>query len=226
MKAKYYCYVLMALTLNAVAQNANSVSNQGSRENFLYTYVSDASNTDATGSPYINEAYMPAKVTGFDGLAPPIRYNAEKDEMEFLKDGKKYYIIKQDSVEINFYSKKYKYLNYQDKKEEKYGYLVVLVYDVKQTYSLYKKEKITLVPRVEAKSGYDEARPANYRKEEDKFYIAFSNKIIAMPNKKKELLALVPNQVEAIESYLKANKVSFDNESHLIELVKFMNTLK
>ena len=90
---------------------------------------------------------------------------------------------------------------------------------------MYKKEKVVYVPKSEAVSGYDEDKPARYKKEDDKFYILITDSIIFMPKKKKELLAFFPNNVKEIESFMKTNKTSLEDENNLIDLVN-LNTLK
>ena len=192
----------------------------------LLSYEIKTGVEDVNGTPYINDTFMPAKVIGASEISALMRYNAEKDEMEFTKDGRNFHLYKSDSLEIKMVNATYKYLQYETNKSIKNGYLVVLVERGKDKYSLYKKETITLVPKTEAKSSYDQPTKAHYRRDDDKFYITVSDKIVAMPRKKKELLALLPNNTADIENYLKSNKVAFDDERDLINLVKFMNTLK
>ena len=45
------------------------------------------------------------------------------------------------------------------------------------------------------------------------------------PKKKSELLKLFPNNQVSIESFLTDKKISFSQESNLIELIDFLNTL-
>lgn len=218
MKFKYCSYIVLFLSFCGVAQEMTGT---------LISYeLVPTLVEDIKGTPYVNSIFLPAKVIGVSEVAALVRYNAQKDEMEFIKDGRNFHLYKSDSLEVKLFNTSYKYLQYESNKSVKNGYLVVLLERGKEKHSLYKKETITLVPKSLPKSSYDQATNAYYRKETDKFYITVSDKIVAMPKKKKELLTLVPNNSSEIESYLKENKVAFDNEKNLIDLVKFMNTLK
>ncbi len=217
MKLKNCCLLFLFFTFSVVAQQTGT---------FL-TYEITPSVEDVDGSPYINSVFLPAKVIGVTEISGLMRYNAEKDEMEFTKEGRNYHLYKSDSLEIRMVNTTYRYLQYETSKSMKNGYLVVLLERGKENkHSLYKKQAITLVPKAQPKSSYDQPKKAHYRIEEDKFFISVSDRIVPMPKKKKELLALTPNNTAEIESYLKTNKVNFEDEKNLIDLVKFMNTLK
>lgn len=219
MKSKFCYYLLLLVSLNAMSQSQTYVDNNGSL-NFLP--VSE-SKQNIDGSPYINDAYLPATIEGYKGVTLPIRYNAQKDEMEFLRENKKFHVAKSDSLEVKILNKLYKYLEYQTKTDKEQGFLVVV--NEGKNYSLYRKEKIVLVQASSSSGAYAMDSNAYYRKTDDKFYLSVPGKIIFMPGKKKELIALFPDKSAQIEEYVKKNKVSFDKENDLIGLVNFLNTL-
>lgn len=215
----------MLFCLSVFSQNTNLTINHST--NFLFLNNEAKNSADGIeGSPYIVDEFLPSEVVGYSGVTPPIRYNAAKDEMEYMKDGRKYYVTKKDSIEIKLFNKKYTYLNYETKKGNESGYLVVLHSSDNDKFSLYKKEQIVLMPEYIPNSSYADPKPAHYKVENDKFYIGYDSKIVLMPKSKKEVLKLVPNNSAQAETYLKENKVSFDNENNLVQLVKFLNTLK
>lgn len=229
MLIKKFSYLLLLITLNAMSQSTSmgDYNSSSSRSFDLYFHEdASASAKNIEGSTYINSAFLPSKVTGLNLVTPPMRYNAYKDEIEFLKDEKTFYLTKSDSLEVKLLGTSYKYLEYQVKDGNESGFLIQLYFNIAEKVSLYKKEKVVYVEKSEAVSGYDEDKPARYKKEDDKFYIKVSDKIIFMPKKKKELLALFPNNEKDVEGFIKTNKISLDEENDLITLVKFLNTLK
>lgn len=222
---KFIYYSLFFFTLNATSQAKSFSTIETSAGRLMYIPVlGDAE--QAEGSPYSSKAYLPAKVSNYFGITPLIRYNAEKDEMEFLKDEKKYYLTKSDGLEVTILDKLYKYLLYEGDSGIEKGFLVVLLNNEKDKFSLFKKESITLIPKTEAKSGYDKASSAYYRVNDDKFYLEISGKIIPMPKKKKDFILLFPNHIDAVEVFIKENKTSFKNEKKLIELISYTNTFE
>jgi hypothetical protein len=222
---KFIYYSLFFCTLNATSQAKSFSTIETSAGRLMYIpALADAEQAD--GSPYINKVYFPAKVSNYSGITPLIRYNAEKDEMEFLKDEKKYYLTKSDSLEVTILDKLYKYLLYEGDSGIEKGFLVVLLNNKKDKFSLFKKESITLIPKKEAKSSYDKASSAYYRVNDDKFYLEISGKIIPMPKKKKDFILMFPNNIDAIEVFIKENKTTFKNEKKLVELISFVNTFE
>ncbi len=227
MVLKKFGYLLLLIGLNAISQVTSSGDYFGSRGVEIYFHQDvSASEKNVEGSAYVNSAFLPSKVTGLNLVTPPMRYNAFKDEIEFLKDEKTYYLTKSDSLEVILLGTSYKYLEYQVKEGDERGFLIQLYFNPNEKISLYKKEKVVYVEKAEAVSSYAEDRPARYKKEEDKFYIKVTDKIIFMPKKKKELLALFPNNGKEIEGFMKTNKISLDDERNLIDLTKFLNSLK
>jgi hypothetical protein len=225
MKFRIFSCLSMLFCTGAFSQNTNLTINHST--NFLFLNNEAKNSKDVVeGSPYFVDEFLPSEVIGYSGVTPPIRYNAVLDEMEYMKDGKKYYVTKKDSIEIKLLNKKYSFLEYETKKGNENGYLVILHSSNNDKFSLYKKEKIVLMPEYIPNSSYADPKPAHYKIESDKFYIGYDLKIVSMFKSKKEIIKLVPNNSAQVEAYFKENKVSFDNEYSLIQLVKFLNSLK
>jgi hypothetical protein len=155
---------------------------------------------------------------------PPIRYNVFKDEMEFILDNKLYYAKKVDSCIIAVGNNSYRYFDSYDK-ENKSGYMMILNKMNNAKYTLYKKEKIKFVPEYIPNSTYGKEKPASYVIDKSKYYILMPDGMTEFPMKKSELLKLLPNYKESIESFINDKKTSFSQESKLIELIDFINTL-
>lgn len=67
--------------------------------------------------------------------------------------------------------------------------------------------------------------PAKYVKMDDTFFLKNKDKGTSkFPDNKKGLLKLFPDKKEAIESFLKENKIDFDSESDLMKIIDFIAT--
>jgi hypothetical protein len=144
--------------------------------------------------------------------------------MEFMLENKLYYLDKNENCELTINNVTYKYFTNYDSKDND-GYFVVLTKSKDSKYILYKKEKVKFVPAYTPGSSYGEEKPAKYVVDKSKYYFKNQDKLVEFPEKKSELLKLFPNNKEAIELYLKENKVKFNEDSSLLLLTTFLNTL-
>jgi hypothetical protein len=176
------------------------------------------------GSQYIDKTFYPSIFTCISEATPPIRYNTYKEEMEFMLDGKLYYLDKNENCELTINNVSYKYFKNYDSKDND-GYFVILTKSKDSKYILYKKEKVKFVPAYTPGSSYGEEKPAKYAVDKSKYYFKNLDKLVEFPEKKSELLKLFPNNKEAIELFLKENKIKFSDEASLLVLINFLNTL-
>ena len=193
----------------------------------IKNFGSEATDLDKSinGSPYISEEFSKAHISVIDSIID-MRYNVYKDEMEFKKNSKTYYVPISDSLLIKFIStnEHYIYSSYKLNELTQKGYLLSLTKNKKN--NLYLKKNIILVPFKEAINSYDQPKPAHYRKDSDAYLIGLvDGNIVEMPSKKKELLKMFPNKEKEIETFLKSNKTSFKEEKDLILLVNYLDTL-
>jgi len=189
-----------------------------------FNIIPDDTPTKVSGTMYYDESFGQARID--DGVEVIfLRYNAFKDEMEFKQGTETYYLIKDDNTRVDFFNNKklYQYLKYVDvDKTEKRGFLLEIVGGEK---SLYKSEKIVLIPERPTTTGYEVAKPAEYKKVKENYYIKIGEITSLFPKNKKELLKMFPNKNTEISDFLKKNKPSFSKETDLIELTKFLNSI-
>ncbi len=223
MSNKFTILFLLLVSTNLWSQNKSFAIGYTGRLLLNATFAEN-SNSNVEGSQYIDDKFYPSQFSCVDEVTPPIRYNAYRDEMEFMKDGKMYYANKIDSCVIILSNKFYKYVSYKEK-DITNGYLVLLTKTANSKYNLYKKEKVIYVPEYVPNSNYGDPKPANYAVEKSKFFIGNQEDISEFPNKKNEFLKLFPTQKEILETYIKENKISFSDELSLIKLVDYLNTL-
>ena len=220
-----FLVLLVFIFSNSLWSQNNTFAIQNS--NFL-VFISansfDEPKSNIQGSQYINKDFLPSSFSCLSEKTPPIRYNVFKDEMEFILDSKLYYAKKVDSCIIVVGNNSYRYFDSYDK-ENKSGYMMILNKMNNPKYTLYKKEKVKFVPEYIPNSTYGKEKPASYVIDKSKYYILMPDGMAELPMKKSELLKLFPNYKESIESFINDKKTSFSQESKLIELIDFINTL-
>lgn len=181
--------------------------------------------SDVKGSPYINKVFGHGKVVNVaDNVF--LRYNAFNDAFEFISPKNDTLVLNKTDAygEIEFTGTKinYRLVNYTGKDgNSTRGYLVHL--HQKNDFVLYKKQKINYSSARPAVSSYAADLPPEYTLAADVFY--FKNKdqdIVEFPTNKKGLLKLFPERKEAIEAFLKQNKINFNSEADLSKLIDFL----
>lgn len=186
----------------------------------------DLRSKDLVGSIYINENFLPAKLSDSQNNYL-IRYNAYQDEMEVKKNGNSYYLSKNLNYTINFEgtNKSYQVYNYSKKNETVPGFFVILYAGDK--ISLLRKEKIKFFEEVKAKTGYDKYKPPTLKRVDDEIYIGYKNNLaIELPNKKKEVLNLFVSKSKEVETFVNEHKLGFKSEEDLIKIFSFYHSLK
>ena len=196
----------------------------------VYSYMNFRNNSfednsvKTEGSQYIDNTFYSSSFTCISQATPPIRYNTYKEEMEFMIEDKLYYLDKNENCEMTINNLTYKYFtNYDSKNND--GYLIILTKSKDSKYILYKKEKVKFVPAYTPGSSYAEEKPPKYVVDKSKYFIKIQDTLTAFPEKKSELIKHFPNNKEAIELYLKDNKIKFNEDSSLLLLTTFLNTL-
>jgi hypothetical protein len=182
------------------------------------------------GTPYLNDKFNYAEISGVEG-GFMMRYDAASDQVEIRdeKDNDKVFILpKKDefgSVNFKFNNYMLKLFNYtNDEKENQIGYLVELT--TENGVSLLRRDKISLQEAKDAKNSYDKGSPPKYVKARDEYYLQLKDKsIIVFPKNKKTLQEAFPAKKEAIEAYIKTNKLSFKDEKDMAAITRFISTL-
>lgn len=181
-----------------------------------------------TGSPYLMKMFTAAKVEGI-AQNTYMRYNVFNDEFEFITNKNDTLVLDKiedfGAITIIGFNKKYKLASYTDTKGKMaYGYLI-------ETYQkngviLYQKENIGFYEGKKAKTSLERDMPARYAKTDDTYFLKVKDGVIAeFPDGKKDLVKSFPDKKVEIETWLKANKVSFGDRADKIKIVEFLGTL-
>jgi hypothetical protein len=179
------------------------------------------------GSPYNQEIFQFANVEGITENAK-MRYNLFKDEFEFLTPKSDTLILdkNEDFVKLNFIATntKYKLVNYINTNDKfDYGYLIDIYQ--KDNIGLFKKDNIEFNEEKIAKTTLENNMPAKYFKVKSTYFLKTKESIFEFPSNKKKLIKLFLDKKEAIEVFVKENKIDFDKEQDLIKIVDFISIL-
>jgi hypothetical protein len=176
------------------------------------------------GSPYTTAKFIPATVLPYN-MVLPARYNEVKDQMEVEYQNQILILDKKRSdfiLKFHLGNKTYKLLETLDEKEGK-GYLQVLSENEK--VSFYKK---AITKYFAAKAAFHASvsdAPAQYRELKDQYYIGKDGQIERVVIKKKAILKMFPEKQKEIKAFIKTNKIKFSNETSVVKLIKYINTL-
>ncbi|NHM06777.1 hypothetical protein G4D82_06065 [Flavobacterium sp. CYK-4] len=177
------------------------------------------------GSPYHQLMFAQAKV---DNVAQKyfMRYNNYADEFEFITPKNDTLVLDKiddfSNITILGTNKKYKLVTYSPNSEKpKKGYLIELYQ--KSSFGLYKREWTSYYAGKKAKTTLEKDMPPRYNKEKDYYYLKDGNGNISdFPESKKQLFKLFPDKKEAIETFVKDNKIDFDLEADRIKIINFL----
>lgn len=178
------------------------------------------------GSEYLNENFNPVKFSDSDKTYQ-VRYNAHQDEMEIIKNGESYNLPKKFDYTITFLNKpetNYKVYSYKVNKQEKKGFFLLI--NPNKDFSLLVKEEIRLYDEVKGERGISNYKPPTLKRVKDKYFIGFKdNTAIEIPRKKKDFYLLFKKHSEALEMFVKGNKLNIKNKEDLIQIFNHYNTL-
>lgn len=228
-KTKYtVVFAILALfTFNAFSQSftgTGAVYTGGELDFLAIRSIEEGLNSEVKGSPYTTSEFVSATVMPYN-VVLPVRYNEVKDEMEIKHQNQILNLDKKraDYV-LNFHvgNKTYMLLETADSKEEK-EYLQVLSKNEK--VSFYKKEITKFFAAKAAFYATASDSPPEYRKLSDKYYIGKDGQIEKINLKKNTILKIFPEKRKAIKTYIKTNNTQFSNETSVIKLIEYINTL-
>ena len=181
------------------------------------------------GSPYRNETFETAKVSGSSQSIYNVRYNAYNDEFEVkLEDNNIKNINKNlenltvKMINTNIIFTAIDYLN-DDKKER--GFFILLNSDPNKI-QLYKKVSKRFVEEKPARSSYDKGKPAEFKENNVRYFIntdsAYPEEI---PRNKKDFVKLFPSHTKEIANFIKAHNIKTNNDQDLIKVINYISTL-
>lgn len=220
MRVVFFSILLTALIAPLNAQNVFGEAVMS--EAFVKSGTQNLNSNRVIENGYIDSNYYNAILNGNEKASEKLRYNALEDEMEFIRNGKRFFMDKANSMEVVFDDPNktvYKSFEYSVGKVKYNGYLKELYKSDK--FSLYKKESII----------------RDFDKAKDNFAVnsgqmVYKNDAIVYLLKKGDDFIKVPRSVNALSKsvnnsdlilFVKKNNLDLSKESHLKLITSYLN---
>jgi len=177
------------------------------------------------GSPFLNEEWQSGLIIlrNDDTIHTiNLRLNVLKDEMQYQYEEKTYAIGAPEVLKKIFMGGSlFEYITYSEEGKLKKNYFEVLS---NGKSCLLKYHYIVILP-----ANFNPALNAGNKNDQIvhkmKYYAKIGDNLIEIDKRGKKLISAFGNKDVLISKYIKENKISFKNESDLITLIKYSNTL-
>lgn len=200
-------------------QNGLSITIKGPN-----TRIDGVTPEDASGKTqhlrFLTEEYIEAKITGLDDTFY-LRFNIIADEMEFIKDGKIYFLSKKENQEIHFtkLNRNFKVINVNDE----FQYFEI---NFKGKASLYTKQQVVFKKGKVAQNQFESAKKSKFIQKKDTYYLKVNNdELIKLPKSKNDFYAVFGENSKKIKTFIKKEKLNRKEITDVIKVVKYYNTL-
>lgn len=231
MKKLNFLTVVSSILLSGYANAQIQNETQTNMKDEIYTgsgfiNTKKVSSEKATGSKYFIETFSPAKV-GSSNQVYLVRHNAYTDEMEIKVNEEIKALPPEPNVVISLVNSNiaYEFADYTDAKGIKNQNYLTIISNTPGV-KIYRKDKIFLKPESQPTSGYDQYKPAAYKKTNPEYYVKVGNNaVVPFSAKKKDAVKLVSGKEKEISDFIKENKISFTEDVDLNKFGVFLNTL-
>lgn len=226
MKKIIFSVLLISFT-SSFGQNGMILTNRDFTEGSTFSGLISSKNSgrslnydEVIGSPYSNVNFSLAKIAeNYEKI--PVRYNSYTDQIEFQKDGTVMVLPKESAFgKIEIVSPK-QTLVLLATKDDLDGYFYELI-DGKNA-SLYKKVQTKFIDVIPASNTYSSDKPATFKTQDPIYYIKTEKGFIKRPKNVKEIIEQYPDKKDALNSFLKENKLKLQKEEDLKKIVTFLN---
>ena len=209
----------ITLTAQLERQNGLSITLKGPNTKIEGVTAVDAS-AKTQHLRFLSEGYKKAKLNELKDEFL-FRYNIFADEMEFIKDGKIYFLSKTKNQTITFLD-----LNRTFKVIELDGKLQYLEINYNGKVALYTKQSVIYKEGKVATTQFETSKKSKFIKKKDEHYITIDNsEIIKLPKGKKDFYALFGEKSNAIKKYAKNEKISRKKVTDIIQILKHYNSI-
>jgi hypothetical protein len=231
--------VIMYAQTTGQVQSYNANSADGGVSDAFYKYAigsideakkkANFENRVIEGSPYLSNIFQYAQLYYRNEIQGDIyfRYNAYNEEIEIKQQNIESEPIKaltkDKKIRLMVNNKPMSFKTFIDKKRNtKNGYLTLLK-DGK--YKLYHHLNVTFKDAKKAANSFEKGRPAKFSQNDEYYFENESGKKISQVEfNAKKVLALVANEhKEALQNYLKSEKIKVKTLNDLYKVVEFLN---
>ncbi|MFK7747935.1 MAG: hypothetical protein AB8B65_06080 [Kordia sp.] len=180
------------------------------------------------GTPYYDQSFSSATIVPINKVFM-VRYNVALDVMEVIQKTDTLLMNKSNKnylVKLNKGNVTYKILEYVESKEEdKLGYYVQLTNG--KNVKLYRKDRKKFVEVKRVAYGSINGSSAKYKEQKSEYYIEYGGNgtAVKFPRKKKSVIKLFASKQKEIKAFIKENRIKVTNETDLIKLINYANSL-
>lgn len=216
--------LLYFLGFSILPMISSAQSQAGLEGNIMIFKNRDVKIESVAGSQYFNEYFGIANVNDMSENFN-LRYNNYKDIMEYQKNANEILELNPEQYSTIMFANGHNYFfkSYINSKDlQTKGYLKLI--DSKNNIAIYSSERVTYKPAEKSKSSYDTDKQAQFVKEKKTFFLETDGKIQQI-SKTKDIQKIFSSKENELKEYFKKNKIDFDNENQLKQLITFLNTL-
>ena len=174
--------------------------------------------SDIDGIPYYTAGFANARV-GDTSSSVPIRYNTFLDTVEIVANNDVYEIPREESYP-KFTFEDGKTLVLVNTRDEFAGYFFEIVSGKNR---ILKKVITKFHDAVPAPNTMIPGTPAKFETLKPIYFIKTEDGMVRIPKNTKDLVGSFPAQKEALNDFLKNNKIKLNSEPDLVKLGKFLN---
>lgn len=193
-----------------------------------YFLNSDLNKVEIEGSPYSNDEFMFAKVSGTEKKVK-LRYNSHDDVFEMENVDKEIFEVKKNELYSTIFfentAEKYKLVRLKDEIGDRYGYM--LEFFNSEKLKVLKREKSIFIQGQSARNTYDTAIQAKFVKASSEFYWNANNGVYTLfPNSKEKLIESFPTKKYEINKFFREFSPNFNDENGIASISNFCSTLQ
>jgi hypothetical protein len=176
---------------------------------------------DFDGSPYYTTGFRNSTAYMKDGnyANVPLRYDMYRDEMEFIKDEKIFWLIKKDIKYIK-YGTEIIIVSSLDTDTTNSGYFFL---KDSGKFQLFYKKSVLFQPYVQPE-GYKDSKPNRFEPVADKIYIRKGDAVAVKIESRRDLLSYFEGDKAALD-FIKKNKIKANDVINLHLLISYLNGL-
>lgn len=199
-------------------------------EAFRFTKFMDQVNTpegkklsyqDIEGNPYFERSFATANIeNATTGIKS--RYNSYTDTVELLTEESIFELPRSEKYSRIVFTKAAATLLYVNLSPDTEGYYFELV---PGKYQLLKKMKAEYRAGQKAVNSFTPAIEPRFDNLDPVYYVKYDQKLTKIGKKEKDLLQAFPSHTQEIQQFLKKNRLKLTQESDLIKLVTYLNSL-
>jgi len=152
-----------------------------------------------------------------------LRYNIHTDAIEYQTSKGAFRLNKAKDIHIRIGKDYFYYCNFKDHRgKKKEGYYVLV--DHTDRYRIYKKYHVDITDPLLTNTRVLTAKGVIRRA--TRYYLEEAQRIIELPLKRKEMLALFNDKTTELKTFIKKKKIRLRKEEDLMHFIAFYNALK